>query len=140
VGNHSARLFADKPLHDLALIEALSIPGHGIARIAAESPAVGERVFTVGHTAGMYWTFLSGMVSNYPVAINDEDLDIEGPFIEVQMPISHGNSGGGFFNEKGEYVGMCNFARSNVPDAGFGIHLDNIRGFLIGQKLLTAKL
>jgi hypothetical protein len=125
----------DEPT-DLALLQAAgqAIPSHEFARLADQTPALMETVHVCGHPRGMYWTFLEGKVAGYRSEIPHTDQK-KGPFMQVQVPIYFGNSGGGAFNQYGELVGIADFLMK-LPAEGFFVHLDNIRAFLQDQHLL----
>lgn len=123
---------------DLALLEAAghAVPAHEFAKLADETPGLGEAIHICGHPKGMYWTFLEGTVAGYRGEIPHMDKKA-GPFMQAQTPIYFGNSGGGAFNNYGELVGIADFLMK-LPNEGFFVHLDNIRAFLVDQNLLAA--
>lgn len=130
-GWHMAKVVAYDEKHDLALLEAQgqALPTHRVAKLAAETPALGENVHIVGQTVGMYWTYLQGTVAAY----RGKDLlkgdDNQGPWMQVASPMYYGNSGGGAFNDYGELVGIADWIK-RAPEMGFFIHLDTIKSFL----------
>lgn len=139
-GWHLSKVVAFDEEHDLALLEAQGQlqPPHKIARLAKETPELGEHVNVVGHQTGLYWTYMAGQVSAY----RDEDHykrlsagrdDAKGPYMQVQTPIFYGNSGGGCFNDYGELVGIA-VRITRAPDVGFFVHRDTIRSFLDKSK------
>lgn len=121
---------------DLALLEAAghAVPSHEVAKLAEETPALGESIHVCGHPKGLYWTFLEGTVAGYRGEIPHMDKK-SGPFMQAQTPIFFGNSGGGAFNNYGELVGIADFLM-RLPAEGFFVHLDNIRAFLQDQNML----
>jgi len=116
---------------DLALIKAEgnAIPKHNIAKLAGESPAIGEEVYAVGHQKGLYWTYLRGNVSAYRDNLPDTMIDFDGPFTQVAISSYFGSSGGGLFNSDEELVGICSFLGSS-PNTVFFIHAQTINKFL----------
>ena len=119
------------PSHDLALIRAVgkAIPPHDVARLALVSPAIGERVFIVGHPAGQYFTFMEGIVSAYRNSFDALGVEFTGPFMQLQSAVWFGNSGGGAYNTDGELIGIASFM-IRAPNMSFFVHLDTIRKFL----------
>lgn len=103
-GGTPAVVMALDEVHDLAVVGVMEVPDHPITMPGA-LPQQGDRVETMGHPVGQYWSYSSGDVA----AIRD-DLD-GGPFrvIQTTAPTSPGNSGGGLFNERGELVGICSY-------------------------------
>lgn len=118
--------------HDLALLEAsgTAVPAHESAILAAHVPGMGEAVQVVGHTKGLYWTFLEGSVAGYRASLPNMMKDREGPVLQLQVPAYFGNSGGGAFNSSGELVGMADFLSESIPNCVFFIPVDVIRDFL----------
>ena len=128
---------------DIALLRIDGNEGmgvHGIAKIAELNPLVGETVYSSGMTHGAYWTFKTGIVSAYRHDLSHNGMKkIEGPFLEVEANLNHGDSGGGVFNDRGELVGISSFISEGTA-AGYCIELHTLRSILIGQNLLKAKL
>ena len=139
-GWHLSKAVAFDEEHDLALLEVQGQlqPPHKVARVASETPELGEHVNIVGHQTGLYWTYMGGQVSAY----RDEDHykrlsagrdDAKGPYMQVQSPIFYGNSGGGCFNDYGELVGIA-VRITRAPEVGFFVHRDTIASFLDKNK------
>jgi hypothetical protein len=135
-GWHLSKVVAWDEPHDLALLEVQGQlqPPHTIARLAKETPELGEHVNVVGHQTGLYWTYMSGQVAAYRDADHYKRLsagrdDAKGPYMQVQIPIFYGNSGGGCFNDYGELVGIT-IRLARAPEVGIHVHLDTIRSFL----------
>lgn len=136
-GWHLSKVVAWDEPHDLALLEVQGTlyPPHKIARVASETPALGEHVKIVGHQTGLYWTYMGGEVSAYRDEDHYQRINVgrgdpaKGPYMQVQSPIFYGNSGGGCFNDYGELVGIA-VRITRAPDVGFFVHRDTIRSFL----------
>lgn len=113
---------------DLAFIKVIGvIPVHFIVKLGMELPAIGERVYGVGHPSQLYWSFVSGEVSAYR---RDKGL---GDIIQVNISIWYGNSGGGLFDRDGNLIGICS-QKLDIPSMSNYIHLDSIKRFLEGVK------
>lgn len=133
---HMSKVVAFDEKHDLALLEAQGqlLPPHKTARVAKETPALGEHINIVGHQTGLYWTYMDGQVSAYRDVDHYKRLsagqdDSLGPYMQVQSPVFYGNSGGGCFNDFGELVGIA-VRITRAPDVGFFVHRDTIASFL----------
>jgi len=111
--------------HDLALITASAgnIPEHDNASLASEIPALGERVYVVGHPRGLYWSYIEGVVSAYR---NHPEV---GMTVQVSAPVWFGNSGGGVFDSHGGLVGIAS-RLARAPNTALFIHEDSIKKFL----------
>jgi hypothetical protein len=127
---------------DLALIRVDNIdvvPAHRVATLAEEAPLVGEKVVVAGHPSGLYWSYMEGIVSGYYRSLSGVGVGIAGPFMLVQGPMNHGDSGAGIFNERGEMVGIVDFLPP-VPGLSFSHDLNSIKGWLQGQRLVPVVL
>lgn len=131
--------------HDLALLEAAgkAIPSHEFASVAAQVPGMGERIHVCGHPKGLYWTFLEGTVAGYRLSLphlsGKKDLvKRKGPYLQLEVPIYYGNSGGGAFDDAGQLIGIADFMLK-LPAEGFFIPAESIREFLVDQEVLPGK-
>lgn len=119
-------------MHDVAVYQTsrFDTPFHEVARVAATTPAVGEDLYLMGHSAGLSWSFRHGWVSAYrepQTEVVDKKI---GPWMQVSAPIYSGDSGGGAFNERGELVGTASSLATPVPNAVFYVYLPTIHEFL----------
>lgn len=117
--------------HDLALLhaEGRAIPPHAIAELAVVNPAIGDKIHIVGHTIGLYWTYLEGTVSAYRETMPSDFVSKTGPFTQVNASIEHGNSGGGCFDLDGKLIGIVSFM-APIPSTSFLIGLSSLQHFL----------
>ena len=124
------------PTHDLALIEAggSNLPLHDIAVVADENPGIGETLHIVGQPKGLYWSYITGVVSAYRKSLPESrsivtevnELKVVGPYMQVSAPVWYGNSGGGAFDTDGKLVGIASFLTGSPVSCHF-IHPDVIR-------------
>jgi S1-C subfamily serine protease len=126
-----AKSVSTDDFQDLAIVEVseADMPDHPIAVIASKSPDVGDNLHIVGHTLGMYWTYLRGYVS----AIRWTTYNYAGhatTALQVASPAFKGNSGGGAFNQMGELVGIMSYVNSESTSMGFFVHRDEIVDFI----------
>ena len=113
---------------DLAIIKSIDLFPHAISIIASYDPPQGERVEIVGHTVGMTYTYLEGIISAYRI---DEDAV---QVLQISSPAYRGNSGGPAFNSRGELVGICSFVRLSGPNLTFFLSRETILKFLHDEK------
>lgn len=114
----SAKLKSDES-SDLAILltDPGSTPKHKSARIISNSDVwSGKKLYIVGHTAGMWWTYTEGVISSSIRSMYDEGRT---PSIQVSAPIWLGNSGGGAFDENGDLVGICSWISVKGPNLAF---------------------
>jgi hypothetical protein len=138
-GTNIAFVLATDPKHDLALVKARPlvgtvVPRHGVAKLA--EARVGQDVQIVGHTVGLWWTYMRGSISqvrpNMPNA-NEDPTDV----LQVAAPVFHGNSGGGAFNADGELLGVCSWIQSGLFGMGFFINAHEALPMLQHQSVVV---
>jgi V8-like Glu-specific endopeptidase len=127
----SAKVVGGDGPHDLALIEVNGSPlAHRSATFAEFEPAVGDDIEVMGHPGGVEYTYARGYVSAYRSDIDQDAIDIHGPFMQINAGISGGNSGGGVFNSRGQLVGIISFVNSRIAVQGFAVPMGSIKRFL----------
>ncbi len=105
---------------DVALIRATPPPGQALALHLA-LPGQGEQVFAIGAPLdpGLQGTLTRGIVSANRL--------MDGrPFIQSDVAITHGNSGGPLLNEHGEVVGIADLVLADgngTEVAGLGLFI-----------------
>ena len=119
--------------HDLAMLVGMSGDferhGHAITRVTSVVQT-GDRVTTMGHSDGVWlWSYSSGDVA----AIRRFDGTL---YVQTTAPTSHGNSGGGLFNSKGELVGLGHGIDPDGSNLAFYVHPIHIQEFLAKHGLL----
>lgn len=128
VTTHEAKvLFLNKDFDIAAIKTSKDHPHHMTAVISTSVPSTGAELYIVGHTKGLYWTYMKGTMSS--VRNNLPEVDTYGPFIQVVAPINKGNSGGGTFDSRGCLIGIVSFMYG-APGEGFLVHQSTIRRFL----------
>lgn len=129
-GSHMGVVAFTDSAHDLAMVFAFDpIPAHEVALLAKKSPEVGTSLHFVGHPGRLEWTHMDGKVAALRKYIQ-EDIDVDGPFVQVSAPIFFGNSGGGAFSDNGELVGIASFIPEKIPHTGFYIAPESINKFI----------
>lgn len=112
--------------NDLAVLLANSenIPAHSVAEVSVDAWR-GQHVHVMGHTTGMGWTYLEGVVSSVR-----EKRDKTRKLLQVSSPIWFGNSGGGAWDDDGRLIGISSLISGKAPNVGFFIHGTHIRDLL----------
>ena len=93
----------------------------------SDAVTVGEKVFAVGNPEGEGFSVTSGVISvdaeNIDVRLADNSGTASMLEMRTDVPINHGNSGGGLFNAEGKLVGIVNARseRTGVVDFGYAI-------------------
>jgi S1-C subfamily serine protease len=120
---HLGELVMTVKNHDLAIIKMYGKISHPAIPLAKINPALGEKVYGMGHPAGHVWTLVQGIVSAYRHDLPHSEE--HGPFLQLSAPLFFGNSGGGVFNEDGELCGIL-IELSRVPLLNFSVALPTI--------------
>lgn len=114
--------------NDLALVSAMDWVTHSIAPIRRTYVYTGTPVHIIGHTAGLNYTYLSGIVSAVrKLELSDDKLH---RVFQISSPAYFGNSGGGAFDMDGNLIGICSLLLARGPNVVFFIHTDVILNFL----------
>ncbi|MBM3230127.1 trypsin-like serine protease [Candidatus Pacearchaeota archaeon] len=91
--------------------------------LADKLPTVGNKVIAIGNPLGLAFTVTEGIVSA---------LDRKGPngqkeYIQTDVSLNPGNSGGPLINTRGEVVGMNNFKVGNAESLGFALEAEVVK-------------
>lgn len=124
---HWGMVWAIDEKHDLALVSAIDNGVHGIVSIKDGDIEVGDEIKVVGHTSGLQYTYLVGVISSIRINM---DSDMNGKLLQVSVPAFRGNSGGGVFDQDGNLLGICSTLYVRAPNVVFFIHRDEIVQFL----------
>jgi S1-C subfamily serine protease len=111
---------------DLAVVRAFCQESGVVAAKGSGTAVVGEPVFAVGNPVGLGWTLTRGTVS----ALRPHEAGTTTiPVIQTDAAITHGNSGGGLYNGKGELIGINNFIINPrlASNTGFAIRFSLIK-------------
>lgn len=90
--------------HDVALIKIDANNLNFVNLADTEQLALGDPVITIGNPKGLQFSVSNGIVSSF----RDN-----GSKIQFTAPISAGSSGGGLFNNKGQFIGVT---KSSIAD------------------------
>lgn len=124
--------------NDLALVKVSSKdePNHENVIFAFDDQInPGDEVNIVGHPVGFEWSYIKGYVS----AVRDNFFGPVGnmeKLIQISSPAWMGNSGGGAFDDKGNFVGLCSWVSKQGPFLSFFVHRDIVKKFLKKEGVL----
>lgn len=83
---------------------------------------VGQTVYALGNPGGMGVSLTKGIVS---VDLEVVTLDVAGVrnyyLLRTDADLDHGSSGGGLFNEDGEFVALCNSGDDDITSMNYAI-------------------
>ena len=111
--------------HDLAILR-ISGPNSPILDLEnSDEIEIGETIYTVGNPIGLEGTVSKGIVSS----IRDFG---SGTRIQIDAPISPGNSGGPVLNEKGKVIGVSvsGYQEAHTQNLNFAVPSNYLRALL----------
>ena len=119
---------------DIAL---LKIPSDGdfLKFGDSEDIKVGEKVIAVGNPYGLSFTVTEGIVS----ATNRVGLNNIEAYIQTDVALNPGNSGGPLINNNGEVIGINNFKVGGAESLGFALESNYAKSVInnIAKELLN---
>lgn len=87
-----------------------------------ESYQVGQQVYAFGDPGGYGLSVTKGIVS---VELETISLDVAGTrqfyVLRTDADMTHGNSGGGLFNEDGEFIALCNSGNESISSINYAV-------------------
>jgi len=133
-----ARVVQRDPGRDLARLQLAQPPPDSAAPIPLVSvvmPAVGKKVFPIGHPRSTGWRFAEGTVSvvhpdyrwDYGDGVPRRAAAIE---MSPQLQITTGNSGGPLFDERGVMVGVVAGSAASRQGVGFAVAVQHVHSLL----------
>ncbi len=129
---HEAQIISADSQSDLSVLYVKENIEHVSVKITDSKLSIGDRVHIVGHTSGLLYSYLPGVISQFRL-FNEPDKNVK--IIQIMSAAWKGNSGGGAFNNEGELIGICSFIRKDTPDMSFFISYDEIKNHLIKYKI-----
>ncbi len=105
---------------DIAILK-ISGSDHNYLKFGDSSQIrIGEKVIALGNPLGLSFSVTEGIVSaTKRIGPND----IAG-YIQIDVPLNRGNSGGPLINKKGEVIGINNFKLQDSENLGFALEAD----------------
>lgn len=99
-----ARVLARNPQLDLALLQVNAADLVPLAANDSSRLRVGEWVFAIGHPWGQRWVLTAGIFSKMSTATTREGQELQ--YIQSDVRLAPGNSGGPMLDADGEVVGI----------------------------------
>ncbi len=84
---------------------------------------VGQKIIAIGNPLGLDFTVTEGIVS----ALNRDGPNIAGAYVQTDVTLNPGNSGGPLVSSDGKVIGMANFKVGGAEALGFALESDVIR-------------
>ena len=87
----------------------------------------GEPIFAIGNPLGFEYSISQGIISglrnNAKEYFDDKEMTFE-RVIQTDAAVSPGNSGGAFFNAKGEVIGITSYQYLSLGNLNFGVAIN----------------
>ena len=132
---YMASVIATNKKQDLALIKVSGLPKtiKPVNLGSDDQIEVGDNVYAIGHPISYPWTFSSGMVSQVRENFEwdyDDTFTHTANVIQMQTPISTGNSGGPLFSSEGKVVGVNTLGETQGQNINFAVAVDQVKQFI----------
>lgn len=119
------------PGNDLALV-AIEQPGPAVLTLSQQIPTLGEPVFTIGCPLGLAHTITRGVVSRENAVLKGKT------YIQADLPINLGNSGGPLANQRGEVVGVIHGHVKKINGINFAVPSRQLQALMQKSRLPLA--
>ena len=129
------QVVAENKKEDLALIKVNGLPKDikAVELGSNQEVKIGDTVYAIGHPKSLPWSFSFGMVNqkrrNHKWTYEDKS-EHEATVIQMQTPISTGNSGGPLFSGVGKVVGVNTLMEVEGQNLNFAIAVDHVKQFI----------
>ena len=132
---YMASVIATNKKQDLALIKVSGLPKSikSVTLGSDDQIEVGDNVYAIGHPISYPWTFSAGMVSQVRENFEwdyDDTFTHTANVIQMQTPISTGNSGGPLFSSEGKVVGVNTLGETKGQNINFAVAVNQVKQFI----------
>src|SRR3989338_7396196 len=103
------------------VIEGGKVDYFGLAD--SDEVQIGEKVIAIGNPLGLSFTVTEGIVS----ALHREGPSGLDSYIQTDVTLNPGNSGGPLVNKEGKIIAMANFKVGGAEALGFGLESNTLR-------------
>jgi len=132
---YNASVVATNKTQDLALIKVNGLPNDikPVNLGSNNQVEIGDNVYAIGHPISYPWTFSFGMVSqvrdNFEWNYEDKFIH-KADVVQMQTPISTGNSGGPLFSSDGQVIGVNTMIITQGQNLNFAVAVDHVKKFI----------
>ena len=119
---YDAELVGTDATADIAVLR-ISREMQGFELADSDDVVVGEKVIAIGNPLGLSYTVTEGIVS----AVNREGPNGLSDYIQTDVTLNPGNSGGPLINRDGEVIGVANFKVGGAEALGFALESNVVR-------------
>ncbi len=130
--SYNAEIVGSDDFHDVAL---LKIGGNIFPTLEfgdSDSVQIGEKVIAIGNPLGLSFTVTEGIVS----ALHRAGPNGLNNYVQTDVTLNPGNSGGPLIDKKGKVIGMNNFKLGQAEGLGFALESNIVKK--VKETLLQA--
>ena len=122
----SAILLGADPIYDLAILKISNAPAELPKAVLGDSSKIqiGEEVIAIGNALGLEQTLTRGVISGVNRMIQETQMPLMRPLIQMDAAINPGNSGGPLVNSCGEVIGINTATMPEAQNIGFAIPIN----------------
>lgn len=106
---------------DLALLRVAKKGLKPIPLADSETIRQGQPIVAMGNPAGLAFSVVEGVVSEYPDVVNDITM------IRLAVPIEKGNSGGPLLDRHGQVLGILTLKSARTENLGFAMPVNELK-------------
>lgn len=119
---YTAHLVGSDSRADIAVLR-VNTTLHPLELSDSNTVAIGEKVIAIGNPLGLSFSVTEGIVS----AVHREGPNGLDAYIQTDVTLNPGNSGGPLINRQGKVVGVNNFKIGDAEGLGFAIESNFVR-------------
>lgn len=120
--SYDAIVIGFNPITDIALLQ-IPLNLKSLELKYSDDVEIGEKVIAIGNPLGLSFTVTEGIVSAVD-RIGPSGLEA---YIQTDVTLNPGNSGGPLINKEGKVIGINNFKIGGAESLGFALESDVIR-------------
>lgn len=114
-----AEVLGTDPVADVALLK-VNASFDSLDFVESKDLQVGENVIAIGNPLGLSFTVTEGIIS----ALNRAGPNGIDSYVQTDVTLNPGNSGGPLINKEGKVIGINNFKIGNAESLGFALESD----------------
>ncbi len=119
---YNAELIGTDATVDIAVLKiSEKIDGFELAN--SDEVVVGQKIIAIGNPLGLDFTVTEGIVS----ALDRDGPNVEGAYVQTDVTLNPGNSGGPLVDSSGKVIGMANFKVGGAEALGFALESNLVR-------------
>jgi serine protease Do len=121
-----AILLGADPISDLAILKIPNAPKKLPKAVLGDSSKIqiGEEIIAIGNPLGLEQTLTRGVISGVNRIIQENQMPLMLPLIQMDAAINPGNSGGPLVNLCGEVIGINTATMSEAQNIGFAVPIN----------------